>query len=320
MAGTRASCVWHDGCTLRLMAGALQNLDWNLLKTFRSVADAGSVSAAARALHREQPSVSAALKRLENHVGFPLCRRSSRGIDLTAAGEAVLQTTRDIERSIEDLAAEIGAVQDAADTTLVLRMISDVMSPSLDRALASFHKAYPCVDVRIEIAPWRAVLQSVRANEAMLGVACDNAPSDDLTYKPLLYEAQQLYCGASHPLFGVPAQAPDRLSDEAFVSTGDDEPEQLLQFRLANGLGRRSCGTAETLHEARKLIKMGFGVGFLPTVVAEASNEALWPLLRPEILPRYPLYVVTHRAAPRTPRARQLLAALLAEIGEPDFA
>jgi LysR family transcriptional regulator, transcriptional activator for bauABCD operon len=296
------------------MAGALHNLDWNLLKTFRSVADAGSVSAAARALNREQPSVSAALKRLENHVGVPLCRRSSRGVDLTAAGAAVLETSRDIERALENLALEVAAVQDAADTTLVLRMVSDVMSPALDRALASFHKAHPRVDVRIDIAPWRAVLQSVRADEAMLGVACDNAPSDDLIYKPLLYEKQQLYCGASHPLFGASAQTPDQLRGEAFVSTGDDEPDDVLQFRLAHGLGRRSCGTAETLHEARKLIKMGFGVGFLPTVVAEASNEALWPLLPDDMLPRYPLYVVTRRALPRTPRAGQLVAALLAEI------
>lgn len=310
---------WHVSCFTARMSEALHNLDWNLLKTFRAVAHAGSVSAAARILHREQPSVSAALKRFETHVGISLCERSSRGITLTDAGEAVLRAAIDMEQALNVLAAEIETVHQTIDATLHMRMISDVMSPLLDCALAGFHRAYPRVSVQISIAPWRVVLQSIRNKEAMVGITCDNSPSEDLVYRHLLYETQQLYCGAAHPLFGSPAVPPERLSAEAFVSTGGDEPDEVHQFRLAYGLGRRSCGTAETLHEARKLIKMGFGLGFLPTVVAEASDEAIWPLLRPETLPRYPLYVVTHRAAPATPRAREILAAILAAIGEPDL-
>lgn len=301
------------------MGGALHNLDWNLLKTFRTVADAGSVSAAARILHREQPSVSAALKRLETHIGTALCQRSSRGVTLTPAGDAVLRAACEMGQALDVLTAEIQAVHESVDATLRLRMISDVISPVLDRALTNFHRAYPRVDVQIAIAPWREVLHSVRNKEAMLGIACDNLLSDDLVYRPLLYETQQVYCGASHPLFGSPAVSPEQLRAEAFVSTGSDEPDEVWQFRLAHGLGRRLCGTAETLHEARKLIKMGFGLGFLPTVVADASTESLWPLLRPEILPRYPVYVVTHGSVVGTLRAREIVAAFLAELGEPEL-
>jgi DNA-binding transcriptional LysR family regulator len=296
------------------MPRGLADFDLNLLKTFHAVAQTGSVSAAARRLAREQPSVSAALKRLEDHFGVPLCVRSSRGIALTPAGQAVFDCCADVEHMVGRMAAEVGRLKGDADAKLPFQLISDVMSPALDRALVAFHRAHPRVEIKIEIAPWRKVLRAVRDESAVLGVACDSDPAEDLSYVPLIYEAQQLYCGAAHPLFGAAPMRPERLREEAFVATGEDEPEPLTRFRLAHGLGRISCGSAETLREARKLIKMGFGIGFLPTVVAEASDEALWPLLPVEILPRYPVYVVTSLVGRHPPKVRALLAAFLAEL------
>lgn len=301
------------------MARSLADFDMNLLRTFRVVARTGSVSAAARVLCREQPSVSAALKRLEDHFGVALCTRSSRGIVLTEAGHAVLNRCLDVDQALDQLAEDIGKLK--GEAILTFQMISDVISPLFDRALVTFHRACPNVEVKIEIAPWRQVLQSVRDSRVILGVACDSRLSEELSYRPLIYESQQLYCGSAHPLFGKAPMNPEMLIDERFVSTGEDEPDQLLQFRRTYGLGRRSCGTAETLHEARKLIGMGFGLGFLPTVVADASDEALWPLLPPDILPRYPLYVVTRRDAKMTTQTQAYLATFLAEIelSEPDY-
>ena len=295
------------------MSRTTSDFDWNLLRTFRAVARAGGVSAAARVLCREQPSVSAALKRLEEHFGLALCERSSRGITLTAAGQTMLDACDCIDGALASVIDELARIKGEAEALLTVQMISDVISPSFDQALVAFHRAFPRVNVKIEIAPWRQVINAVRDCTAAIGITCDRTPSDELSYRPLLYEVQQLYCGACHPLYGVPPAAPETFSGEMFVSTGEDEPEELFQFRTGHGLGQRCCGTADTLHEARKLIKMGFGVGFLPTAFAE-KDDALWPLLPDITLPRYPLYVVTGKSTRLPPQTRRLVSAFLSEI------
>ena len=65
-------------------------VDWNLLRTFVEIVRAGGVGAAARRLNRQQPSISAALKRLEDQVGVQLLRRSPAGVQMTAAGAALM--------------------------------------------------------------------------------------------------------------------------------------------------------------------------------------------------------------------------------------
>lgn len=63
-----------------------RDLDLNLLRVFAVVAEAGSVTEAARRLYLTQPAVSAALRRLNTAVGSPLFARQGRGLALTARG------------------------------------------------------------------------------------------------------------------------------------------------------------------------------------------------------------------------------------------
>jgi len=75
----------------------------------------------------------------------------------------------------------------------------------------------------------------------------------------------------------------------------------------ASGLGGPGSGFAETLAEARRLILLGVGIGFLPTDVAEAApGGALWPLLPAELLPGYDVYVVARPSDDLTTEARIL--------------
>ena len=71
-----------------------RDLDLNLLRVFVVVAEAGSVTDAARRLYLTQPAVSAALRRLAQRVGEPLFARAGRGIVLTARGTQLLQSAR----------------------------------------------------------------------------------------------------------------------------------------------------------------------------------------------------------------------------------
>ncbi len=80
-----------------------RNVDWNLLKTFHEIVEAGGVSRAGRALRRKQPALSLALKRLEAELGVTLCRRGPRGFELTDEGMLVADTCRSLNSLVRNV-------------------------------------------------------------------------------------------------------------------------------------------------------------------------------------------------------------------------
>src|SRR5262249_5628033 len=103
-----------------------RNIDWNLFKVFREIARHGGVGAAARALNRQQPSISAALKRLEAHVGVPLCVRSSRGVVLTAFGRELLAICEGMYTSVQDIPRAANREKRDVRGQVTLRVISNL--------------------------------------------------------------------------------------------------------------------------------------------------------------------------------------------------
>jgi DNA-binding transcriptional LysR family regulator len=272
-------------------------VDWNLFFVFHEIIRTGGVSAAARSLNRQQPSVSASLKRLEEQFGTALCERSAQGVQPTEAGRALYQLCETMLSQVRRMPHDVALAAGRDRPPVRLLMISDLVSPELDQATATFHRNRPGAAVRLEVAPWRAVVAALEKGEADIGVTCDGAASPSLAYTPLTREIQQLYCGSGHPLFGTSPREPYDYAGEGFVLTGDDEPEELLAYRRAHGLGSPVLAIAETLYETRRLLELGIGVGFLPTAVAErsAAEGKLWPLLPRRCLLSYDVHVAVRR-------------------------
>lgn len=287
----------------------LRRVDWNLFRQFHEIADAGSLSQAARRLNVKQPTLSAALRRLEGHLGLVLCRRTARGIELTPAGKALRDICGDLVDAVRLAPHVTSQAAKQVEGTLAIHLISNVVNQEVDEAISSFHRRHPRVEVELAVAPWRDVLEGLGSERADIGITYDSGPRPEFQYEPLFPETQQLYCGLHHPLFGQRVRDPGVLQQEQFIATGSDEPEDLLRFRRRYGLGQRSAGLAEDLHEAARLIRLGLGIGFLPTVVAE-EKPGLWSLLNPEILPSYMIYVV----APPASRIRTPAQLFLEEI------
>ena len=283
----------------------MRQVDWNLFGQFFEIVQAGSLSAAGRRLNLQQPSVSAALKRLEDRVGVTLCHRTATGIRLTPAGKALLTLCADMMESVRMVPHLTSRAAGRIEGVLPIRMVSNVVCAELDDSLASFHRRHPNVAIRIDVAPWRGVLESLARGECQVGVTFDSVPREHFQYEPLFRETQQLYCGARHPLYGQRFREPAALAEQAFVLTRDDEPEDLTRFRQRFGLGGNAVGHAEDLHEVARLVQLGIGIGFIPTVVAELARPGrLWPLLGIPLLPSYLVYLVTHSPARMTTPAQ----------------
>lgn len=282
-------------------------VDWNLMRTFVDIVRAGGIGAAARKLNRQQPSISAALKRLEEHVGTTLLHRSATGVEVTEAGKAILALCEDMLETVQLMPHQVAQATKRVAGMVRIQVVSGVISPEFDDAIASFHRRHPAIHIEIRVSPWRQVLDAIEQGEVEIGVGYDSTVRASLIYEPLLVERQQLYCSRSNPFFGYRVSRPHELKDEGFVLTGNDEFEHITHLRRLHRLGTRVTGLSEDIDEARRLIVQGVGIGFLPVLAAEeeVAKGKLWPLLHADLEPSYDVFLLA-RAEPARDTATQL--------------
>lgn len=282
-------------------------VDWNLMRTFVDIVRAGGIGAAARQLNRQQPSISAALKRLEDHVGATLLHRTAAGVEMTAAGKAMMILCEDMLESARMMPHHIAQATKRVEGFVRIQIISGLNSPEFDEAIASFHRRNPAIHIEVRVSPWRQVLDALQSGEVEIGVGYDGSVRGGLMYEPLLVERQQLYCSRSNPYFGYRVGRLGDLKDQGFVLTGDDEIEQITHLRRRYRLGTQVSGLAEDINEARRLIVQGVGIGFLPVLAAEGevAKGRLWPILHADFEPSYDIFLLA-RSDPARDTATQL--------------
>lgn len=284
-----------------------RNLDWNLLKVFMEIVRAGGIGAAARSLNKQQPSISAALKRLEDQLGARLFERSTGGIRITQAGKALQVVCEEVFDNVRMAQHQVAQATKRVSGEVRIQLISSIICPEFDEAIASFKRRHPAIAMELRVSPWRGVLEALARGEVEVGIGYEGGAGPELIYEPMFVETQQLFCARSHPLYGRKVMRLEELVREGFVLTGADEAEPVTRLRSRHGLGQERAGQAEDVHEALRLITLGVGIGFLPVGAAALAVEAgkLWPLLPDELQPSYEIYLIS-RADPSRDTATQL--------------
>ncbi|SDG00195.1 transcriptional regulator, LysR family [Limimonas halophila] len=122
-------------------------MDPELLRAFVSVAESRGFTAAARALNRTQSAVSLQIKRLEEQIGDSLFTRTSRSVELTGAGSALLPYARRILRLQDEAEAAVTAV--TATKTLRIGISEEQAAFYLPGVIPTFAREHP--DVRLEV-------------------------------------------------------------------------------------------------------------------------------------------------------------------------
>lgn len=137
-------------------------LDSELLRTFLAVAETANLTRAAQRLNRTQSAVSMQVKRLEESVGSPLFERGSRGVQLTAKGEQLLDNARRIVSLIDETTASLAAPP--LEGKVRLGIPEEYGDSILVQALGAFGKVHPEVEISARYG---------RSSDLMEGVAGD---------------------------------------------------------------------------------------------------------------------------------------------------
>lgn len=303
-----------------------RDLDWNLLRVFLALAEAGSVTGAAERLSLKQPSVSAALKRLETRVQTRLIDRARGHFALTAAGQRMLAEALEVRAAILRLADRMAQVEGQITGHVTIALASHVVSPVFDAVLAQFHADHPAATLSLEVMASRDALALVAARRASLAICLLSALPNGVTAAPFYRESFGLFCGRSHPLYGRKDLQDTDLKGLPAVSFQTDREGDVLEsvtaLRRRLGIGDRITGASAHLEEVRRMIELGLGIGPLPlhVVAADVAAGRLWQLPPYTDLPSVDVYLCHAPALRMNTAEATLLTALQDAITRIPFA
>jgi DNA-binding transcriptional LysR family regulator len=137
-------------------------MEFEDLRTFVSIAEAGSVSQAARQMFLTQPAVTRRLQRLETTLGTELVDRRRRPFTLTAAGQGVLAECRKVLNSVREVHAAVSR-DGAPSGELKVGVAHALTEITLTEPLDSVRRKFPRVDFRLVTGWSRQLLERVRS-------------------------------------------------------------------------------------------------------------------------------------------------------------
>ncbi|MEF3303471.1 LysR family transcriptional regulator [Paenibacillus sp. GYB003] len=263
-------------------------MDLALLRTFKETARLMNVTRAADSLGYAQSSVTAQIRKLEQHYGVPLFERSGRGIRLTPGGQQLLA----FADRLLDLAEEsLQAVSAETAGSLTVGSIESMAAFYLPPYVRRLKETFPRAELLLQTEGEAELLHGVRKGVYDAGILLEKQTSSDpeLVRVVLKEEPLLLVARPDHPLAEAAHVRPGDFARHAWVA-----PEPSCSYRsmltgLLHGHGVRpqlSCelGSVEAI---KRCVLHGLGMALLPAcaVAAEIADGRLraLPFSHPEL-------------------------------------
>lgn len=255
-------------------------MDLRQLTTLLAVADHGSFSAAARALHTVQSNVSAHIARLEREVGSTMIDRGTG--ELTEEGELVAARARRIQSELDAIVTDVAAMHDDVSGTVRLGMIGTTarwLAPALMEAMAA---QYPGVHLVVVDATTTSLLPQLTGGRLDLAVV--NLPVNDaeLTTHALFTEDTILLTPGNHPLADRTEVALTELDQLPLLlePQGTNFRDLLDQQAAAAGITLVARAEVDGMRLLASLAFQGFGATVVPASAAPRWLEGDWCRIR----------------------------------------
>ena len=248
-------------------------MDWDKLRIFHAVADAGSLTHAGETLHLSQSAVSRQVRALEESLNATLFHRHARGLILTEQGELLFDATKAMNKRLDAASARI---KDSAEEVFgELRVTTTIGFGSLWLAprLAGLYSQYP--DLAIDLMLEERVLD-LPMREADVAIRMKEPSQADLIRKKLMNIRMRLYATREYAdRVGLPDTmeqlAEHRLICQAASSTQVSAGAQLVSTLLTYGAGSRL--TVNNYFGVLQGVLNNLGIGVLPNYVAEGADN-----------------------------------------------
>jgi DNA-binding transcriptional LysR family regulator len=189
----------------------------NHLRYFVAVADEGQITRAAGKLHIAQPALSRAITQLESQLGVRLLARNSRGVTLTAAGEAFMVKARVAVAAQDDLDRAVSGL--ARGRTQHVEFGFVVAAPGLHSPgpLKGLAEAYPEIEIHYRELPFPFTPTRSWLSEVDIAASHLPPPDPEVWSYPIRRERRIVLAAKGHPLAGRDALKVEDVLDETFI-------------------------------------------------------------------------------------------------------
>ena len=261
-------------------------MDLKQLRTFREVAEAGSLSRAADRLHLAQPALSRQIRLLEAEVGVPLFARHGRGMQLTEAGSALLERIDGPVRQLEGAVAEVRSLAGAVSGQVALGMmptISSVLAGPLARRVARDHAG---ISLRIVEGYTGHLIEWVQRGVTDATLLYGPAPALHLRVTPLLIEEMVLVGAAGGGIGPQPVPFVDLAGQRLVLPSRQHGLRRIVEAAAGRaGIALNVAFEADSFGVLKELVESGLGQAVLPRSAIRVEEAAgrlrVAPLVRP---------------------------------------
>ncbi len=193
-------------------------MDLHQLRLFRALADTGSFSKAAAACNISQPALWIHIKHLEQELNVSLVDRLPRGVQLTEAGSIVVEYTKRLFGTVEEMNAAVGDLAGLKRGKLLIGASTTPGIYILPDALGRFKLQYPGIELDLRIANTRQVEEWVLNRELIVGIIGERPSHKDLRFEAYLKDMLVAIFPPGHPLTNRKSVSVQDLSRLPFIT------------------------------------------------------------------------------------------------------
>ncbi|MFF0825430.1 LysR family transcriptional regulator [Brevibacillus sp. NPDC003359] len=251
-------------------------MDIKHLHYFVTVCDQLSYSKAAQKLHISQPSLSNAIKNLEQEVGSPLLERNTRKMELTDAGKILYQKSLLLLSQMNMLKKEMDEVKLTGSGDLIIGIIESVKH-WIPKVIREYQGRFPSIHIKlIEVLSGKAVKESLRKYHTHLLITNQFIDEEDIESFPLYDERLMLVLHKDHPLAKKESVRLKDLESEPFIisTEGFQTREDILTAFSLEQVNPHIKFEIERFETALTLVRENLGVTIIPENYLSGSTDA----------------------------------------------
>ncbi|CUH65592.1 Cyn operon transcriptional activator [Thalassovita autumnalis] len=244
-------------------------MDWDKLRIFHAVADAGSLTHAGDVLHLSQSAVSRQVRALEESLNATLFHRHARGLILTEQGELLFDATRAMAKRLDAAAARIRDSEEEVFGQLRVTTTIGLGTLWLAPRLPKLYEQYP--DLNIELMLEERVLD-LPMREADVAIRMKEPSQADLIRKKLMAVRMQLFASKEYlELNGHPAAIED-IGEHRLVCQNTNSPQVGASSNLVGHLMTydvKSTLMVNNYFGVLQAVANHLGIGVLPNYLSQ---------------------------------------------------
>jgi DNA-binding transcriptional LysR family regulator len=293
-------------------------MDWDKLRIFHAVAEAGSFTHAGESLNLSQSAVSRQISALEESLNVSLFHRHARGLILTEQGELLYRTAHEVFAKLAMAEAQLSESKDRPKGQLKVTTTVALGSTWLTPRMGEFLDVYPDVTVDLLLDD-RELDLSMREADVAIRMAPPRQP--ELIQRHLMTVHLNIYAAPAYiKRYGLPKTVEELDNHKVIVygeATRPPVPDTNILMRLgAKGDERRRPAlTVNNVYAIQRAAEAGLGLAALPEFMVQGSSNLVRVL--PEVEgPRIDAYFVYPEELRNSKRIQVFRDFLLRKVAE----